>query len=278
MPRQNSNKRSIFSRIKKTLGKAFDFIIRTEPKPKTSKKESVIKKATNRIRKAIAKIGSGTTVRVPTAKYSTGEVGWGRDKKTFVRNKQGVNIPINKYKELEDFVKKYNEQLEKKTQQLIDNARKIFPAIEVDNMEASMKRAIERDKRRFSNTLFEDLRTLDAKELADRIGENDNIEEFIKEILEKDYYDLDKRNKMYKENYKKALFNEWGETTETQKIADIIDELDTDTFMLSYYNEYSGVSILAVYEAAFLGDRGFLSKVKDYFTNLKEKQSDLTWN
>lgn len=277
---RNNNQRSIFSRIKSTLGRAFKTIFRTEPKPsvKSSKKESVIKKAVNRIRGAVAKIGSGTTRRIPTAKYSTGEKGWGVGKKDFVKNAKGVNIPTKDFEKLDKFVSKYNENLKKMTEQIISNAREVFPTIEVDNMEMSIERAIEREQRRFSNTLFEDLRYVDTKELLDRIGENENIEDFIKEIMEKDYYDLSKRNDMYKENYKKALFNEWGETTETLEIAGIIDELDTETFMLSYYNQYSGVDILAIYEAAEFNDRDFLGKTKDFFNNLKDKQKDLKWN
>lgn len=281
MARRNQNKSSIFSRIKNALNRAFNTITRSDPKPKGKehKKENVIKRATNRIREAAAKIGSGSTRRIPTAKYSTGEKGWGQDKKgTDYITRKDVRVSKAQYDKLDKFVTKYNEDLDKMTQNIIDNAYEVFPEIEAENMEMSIRRAVERENRRFSNTLFEDLRELNTEDLLERIKDNQEIEDFINQIINKDYYDLGERNEMYKENYIKALYNEWGETTETREIAKIIEDMDTDTFMLSYYNQYSGVDILAIYEGSEFGESGFLKKAKQFFENLKEKEGLLKWN
>lgn len=282
MFRNNNNKPSIFSRIKKSVSKAFKKVtgfLKTEDTEtvKGEKKPSIIKKAINRIRQATTKTASGTTRRIPTAKYSTGEKGWGKTDARMT-NKHGKKVSHAEYEKLDKWVQEYNKELEKKTQNIIENAYKVFPQEQAENMEHSIRMAIERDSRRFSHNLFEDLRELNTKELFERVKDNENIEDFINDMMSKDFYSLEDRNESYKENYKKALFNEWGDTTKTREIASIIDELDTDTFMLSYYNEYAGVSILAIYEEAYLQSQGFLNKLEQFYTNLKERQHELDWN
>lgn len=188
---------------------------------------------------------------------------------SYYTNPKGVGITEEQYLSVEQLIDGYNESLAEFRQKIIDMSTEHFDEVISSNMQDDIERAIERDKRRFNETLFEGLRDADPKGLIDRIDPDTDVDSYIRELLDNDYYDLEKRNIQYQENYITAVYNEYGENTDTDRLAALIRSLDNDTFMMSYYNNYLSTKLQEVYD--FDKQEPYLEYLEGIFTKIKNK-------
>lgn len=263
MPNSNKGRRSFFKRIADSVKETFAKIItpRAEQVPKPKKKSSV--------RSFVGKMFGGSEAPRPVKpiKYSSRKPYEPRPYK----NKSGVEINDKRLQEIKKIIQDYNREQEAYRKKIIERAKEVFDPIIADNMEMSIERAVSRDKRRFDGNMFESLRDMDEDEILGRITDITDIDEFIDTLNNKQT--MEEKASMYQENYVKALFNEYGETTITLELAELIKSLDRDVFMMSYYNTYSDTHLKDIYDTK--GQEGYLNMLTDYFDNLKEKEQDL---
>lgn len=263
MPKSNKSRRSFFQRISQAVSKGIELL---RPKKTKVKKEKspTSKKITNFIKKITG--GSSKIKPIKTVKSSSRSI-----PEIKYKNKKGVKISNDIEAKIRAEIKRYNEEIKKYREKIIERAKIVFDPIIVENMEAEIERAVKRDTRNFDNSLFQDLRDFDETEILDRINEDTDVDDFLQKLT--DRQSIEDKAKMYQENYVKALFNEYGVTTQTLELADLIESLDSDIFMMSYYNTWSDTHLNDIYDSE--GQASYVDKLTDYFKNLKDKETEL---
>ena len=260
MFRRNKNNNSIFQRIKKTISKGVEAIKQVLTPDDSTKNKAF----TQRVRKAFGGKPKKTSIKKTNIKTPTLQKEW-------VKNKQGRSIEKYKADEIRKYVEDHNTEISAYREKIIERAYEEFDENIAANIQDDIKRAVDRDERSFSNSLFEDLRDLDYDEVLGRIGADTDIDEFIENL--NDRMSIEQRAEMYKENYVKALYNEFGENDLTREVAAIIESLHKDIFMLSYFNLYSDTHLNDIYAAD--GQIEYVRKLKEFFTKLKKDEAHL---
>lgn len=287
---KRNNRGSFFTRIIKSITepiRKFFTPIQTETKVKETKPKGRIRKFFQGIRQSRGSTLTGTTKRVPTAKYSDYEIGWGKQKpqgaikeitsSTAAKDIEifGKTITTEQALELEKFVDEYNKNISELRENLIDNLHKYLDPIVAENIENMIEQTVDRDKMGFIQAAFDDLRDLDFEQFASKILESEDIDLALADSFEKMYYDLQKRYESYRESYIKVMKEEIGFSTDADELEQLIRDLPLDVFMVSYYDKYSDLTIeiwnpspdkkgLATDETV----EGRIERARDYFTRL----------
>lgn len=290
-----------FDKVAKSVSTLFKRILppRTQKKQDSKpRKDGLIKRTINRIRPSKSSKTKGTTKRIPVGKYSDFEHGWGDRKKTVIQsdgskqfyktvdpeeileemeqlgkgyvNKHGVLIDKDEFSKLYNFLEDYNQEIEDFKSQAVLNIRELYGDMIADAVEKDMARANLDDPTGFQKGLFDDLVYKDVIRMLDKIPEGADVSEYVSDIIDNAYYNISKRNEMYKENYIKAMFNEYGEHDKTIEIAEMIRDMDTDLFMTTYYNQYSEMNIKEFYKLKDMEKH--LSKIKSTLEMLNENK------
>lgn len=283
---------NIFQRITKAVQKRVTSFIKPKEtkieEPKKPKKDGIIKKMLKRIRPPKPMKQAGSQRDIPVAKYTDFVYGWGKDKRkgeiTEVIKEQGaeglvtskgVKIDLETVSRLEDFIDVYNEDIRNYRKDLLEGSEQIFDEIIHENLVDNLERALAREQRRFTDGLYDDLRDMDMEELINRFNDDTDINAYIDRMVEKDYYDLVKRDENYRTNWVEALYNTYGENDITISLAEKVMELELKTFMLSYYNTAWGMNIKEIYDSKEIFD--YLEHLHDKVNYLQSKENELAY-
>lgn len=262
----------MFKRLRKLFTRGVKKVYENgiKPKPKKDKKK-LRQRVRDLFKKADTSQIQGTGRDAPVGKYSDYEIGWGR--KGDYTNKKGVTFKEDEIAKLKDFVERYNDDITKFRDNILNYGKELFPQIEYDNMVDDIRRAIERDERRFTDTLFEDLRNVDLENYLEKAISPNELNDILSKLEEQKYYDLTERNQQYQKNWVTALYNEYGENSITRRIAEKVEKLDSDLFMTLYYNDASDIHLKALYENVEM--EGYLSIVEDEIDKLFKKGEEI---
>lgn len=215
-----------------------------ETKKKQKKKESVIKKTFDKINKII------------------------KPRKKYIKLPSGLKVEKSKLNTIEKRVQEINKSYSDRKESIVSGAKRVFGK-EVGRMiERDIEIKKDKHKLGLTNDTFDDLKELSFEGILKKINTEDDIEKFETQLLENEFYDLDKRDVRYRENYIKAMYNTYGENTDTEELEKIIRELDIEVFILSYYNAYSNTELKDFYDEFQTED--YLEYLKAYFTRLKD--------
>lgn len=274
--RNNSFFKRIIDSVTKPIKKWFTPKVKT---PETPKKDNFVKRLVSRITSSFGS-QKGTTRRVPTAKFTDYQKGWKGGKKPtgaikdFVKKTPvnhidlyGKKISVEKAVKLEDFVDKYNKAISETRKELIENIEKYLDPLVAENIILNIQRATDRPEMSFTNAAFDDLRDLDFEQFTERVLRENDFDVALADMLDKSYYNIQKRYEQYRENYIKAMYNEMGENTETVELAERLRSMSLDKFMVSYYDVHSGIQIDYWYPDKY-GENPRVQKVHDYFDRL----------
>ena len=66
------------------------------------------------------------------------------------------------------------------------------------------------------------------------------------------------------------MYNEYGDNTNTKYIEQLVRDLDIDTFMVSWYNQWSGVHLQDWYDERVRATH--IDNVTNFFENIKGLQ------
>lgn len=267
MSNRNNRKPNIFQRVAQTVKKGVNRILGIDTPKKTqdlnqTKNKSIIKKMIQRIRPPKTGKLSGTTKRIPTAKYSDFEKGWGANKqlenisRKMKETGQDLELPggntldADQVGKLQSFTEMADKKLKERRDNIVENAYDIYGDTIGMNVEMQMERAIERDKRKFTSGVFEDLREQDLDAIMRDLEGADSITDFIEGLLDDNLIKAKGDAIRYRDNWSEALFNVYGDNTTTRAIVDrVYENLDLDTFMNTLYNPASVLAISFIYSA-----------------------------
>lgn len=266
----------MFKRITNLFKKGYSWLIgrdeeQLKPQPQT-KPKNIFKRMVERIRPAKTSKGKGTMKNIPTGKMSDFEPGHGKGQKsskTKGKVTDKTSISESEKDKLKRLIEEYNESIVKFREELIEAGHEYFDPITASNMEDYITMAVEREKRRFTDNVYDDLRELSEEAVFSKITDDFTLQQAIEKLEGSDYYNLEKRNELYRENWINALKNEYGENSDTLRIISKVKDMDLDTFMLSYYNQWADVWIGVIYDVTQQGQ--FLKRVEDFFDDLNEK-------
>lgn len=291
MSKRPNLKPNIFQRVTQAVSKGVRSLFNIEEKQQsdlnTPKNKSIIKKMVQRIRPAKTSKVSGTTRRIPTAKYSDFEMGWGKGKskniteinKTLKDNKQKLELPSGRImsesemNKLERVVNETQDKLKKQRDNIVANAYEVYGDVEGMNVELQLKYALEREKRRFTNTTFEDLKDLNIDDVFRELDKGTTIDDYLNNILQQDITP-EGHAMRYRDNWADALINTYGDTSQTRELIDrVYNELTLDTFLNTLYNPASTLNIDYIYSEEKMGEN--LVKMNEEVNKLFEHQDKL---
>lgn len=258
MQRRNGNgsKNSLLGRLKKLFNIGSEKEIKktvAKQSTESSSKKSKPKKETifSKVRIYTKKIITRRTQKTKTKKVE--------NKKTVkvdtkTKLKSGVKVNTEKYNELINKIDDINKMYQERKQHIKEQAvEKLDPRV----AKAIIKEIEEIDnnvRTRFTTRDFDDLRDIDVNRILDSIENDEDLQKRIDDFANKDYYDITKRDEMYRENYIKAIITEWSggdlkyASDEVLRLIEIIEQIDIDEFMLFYYNKYSNTQIKDIYD------------------------------
>lgn len=166
-----------------------------------------------------------------------------------VKNESGqFSVRKENMKKLKTKVAEINKEYSKREKDLINKTKENFGEEISDMMKRDMEELKKPKRTKMSSNQFDDLKKLDVKKVLERMtSEKDLIEQLEK--YDGNYYDLDKRDEQYRQNWITALMNEMGYNDKTEEIAKMVEELDLLDFITSYFNDYTEMKIKDIYDA-----------------------------
>lgn len=186
-----------------------------------------------------------------------------------VKLPKGGEVSKETYNKVKSQVEGVNTAYRQRQQDIVRNAkqklsREVARAIEQDIDETNRKA-----RRRLTSGKFDDLKELDFENIIKNIENEDDLIKIGDSIATNEFYDLGMRDEMYRENYLKAMYKNYGDNTDTRELEKIIRDMDIDEFIMSYYNPYSNTQIKDFYDPEQVDE--YISYLKDYFTKLGKK-------
>lgn len=177
----------------------------------------------------------------------------GRNNFNFKKLKSGASIKKDTEIKIREVVEGINKSYSDRKISIIKNARENLSEEVADMIERDIEELDKKKRTRMLGGDFADLLEVDADKIVDSIiDEEDAVTKL--EALTGDFYDLNKRDLQYRDNYVKAILNEYGDTSETQELVGLIMELEIEEFMLGYYNPYSNTQIKDIYDPEQIDD------------------------
>lgn len=188
----------------------------------------------------------------------------------FEKLSTGVVVPKSKITQVRSRVKEINLGYEMKQSKIVRSTRKLFGDEIAEQVEKDLNELNASKRKRMMNADFEDLRKLDIDLIEKKISSEDDIDKLLTNLTENDYYQLDKREEAYRESYNKALIEVYGDNDDTNRLIELINKMDIDDFMTTYYNPYSNTQIKDIYDPEQL--IGYI----DYLTKTFERLYEIT--
>lgn len=291
MSNRPSRKPNIFQRITKAVTSRIKKIISPQS-PSTQgdlnkqENKSIIKKMIQRIRPPKTGTLSGTTKRIPVAKYSDMEIGWGKGKSVADVNKKlretgkvlelpsGRQVSQSEMNRLEQLIEKSKERLREQRENIVSNAYKLYGDVEGLGVELQVKRAVEREERRFTNAVYDGLRDKDINKVFRDMDKSDSIGKFLDDFLEGERISAKGHAIRYRDNWAEAFMNVYGDNTTTRGIIDdVYNNLTLDTFLNTLYNPNSSLNIDFLYSEEKKAEN--LVKMEMEIEKLMESQDSL---
>lgn len=172
----------------------------------------------------------------------------GRKNFRYKKLDQGFSIREEKYQKAKGLIDDINKSYKERKEKIIKNAKENLSEEVATAIERDIKQVDKKKRTRLSTGTFDDLAEIDTLKRFGRLENEEDIDKLIKGLEDSDFYDLEKRDKMYQENYIKAIMNQYGLDEKTEKLIKIIKNVDIDKFILGLYNPYSNTAILDIYD------------------------------
>ena len=171
----------------------------------------------------------------------------GRNNFNFKKLKSGASIKKDTEIKIRQVVEGINKSYRDRKISIIKDARENLSEEVADMIERDIEELDNKKRTRMLGGDFADLLSVDADKIVDSIIDEEDAMTKL-EALTGDFYDLEKRDLQYRDNYIKAILNEYGDTSETRELIRLIEGLEIEEFMLGYYNPYSNTQIKDIYD------------------------------
>lgn len=181
----------------------------------------------------------------------------------------GNSVSQSSLKELKKEVERINAAYRERQIKIVNLAKKNLSKEVADMIERDIEQTNIQEKKRLTSGKFDDLKELNVDKIINNLDSQEKLDNVIENIKTNDFYDLVVRDNTYRENYIKAIYKQFGDNTETEKLVGLIKDLSLDGFLLSYYNPYSNTEINDIYDDEQNED--YLDYLISYFTLLNKK-------
>lgn len=187
----------------------------------------------------------------------------------------GESVNTETLNTLKSRINEINEQYRNRQKDIVKSARKLFGEEIAFNIERDLEILNKKERTRLTSGNFDDLKELDVDKIVGRIQNQEDLELVTEQLFENDFYDLNKRDILYRENYVKAMYNTHGENDKTKELEKLVRELDINAFMVSYYNPYSNTQLQDFYDENQADD--YIDYLISYFRRLSDMSSNDKW-
>lgn len=130
----------------------------------------------------------------------------------------GESVQTDTLKTLKSKVNEINEQYRNRQKDIVRSARKLFGEEIAFNIERDLEILNQKERTRLTSGDFDDLKELDIDKIVGRIQNQEDLELITEQLFENDFYDLNKRDLSYRENYIKAMYETYGENSDTKEL------------------------------------------------------------
>lgn len=178
----------------------------------------------------------------------------------------GESVQTDTLKTLKSKVNEINEQYRNRQKNIVKSARKLFGEEIAFNIERDLEILNKKERTRLTSGDFDDLKELDIEKIVGRIKNQEDLELITEQLFDNQFYDLNERDLYYRENYIKALYETYGENDDTRELVELIEQVDIEDFMISYYNPYSNTQLKDFYDPNQVHD--YVDYLKTYFRKL----------
>lgn len=186
-----------------------------------------------------------------------------------VKLPSGNEVEKETYNKVKAQVDGINTAYRQRQKDIIRNAKQKLTREIAKTIEGDIEETNRKARRRLTSGKFDDLKELDFDNIIKNIQDEDELMKISDSLSDNEFYDLDKRDEMYRQNYIKAMYKNYGDNTDTRELEKILNSLDIDEFIMSYYNPYSNTQLKDFYDPEQVEE--YIEYLKDYYTKMGKK-------